>query len=67
MTDIQEYQVHMTVERRSGQMCCYILRMEESGQWIWLGDEEFGPFDTTLDVCSWLTRKLTLDLRRLLR
>jgi hypothetical protein len=34
---------------------------------MWVDDTEFGPFDTTLDVTTWLTRVLTRRKLRSLR
>lgn len=60
--DLTEYQVNITLDNRSGRATAFLLRLMESGQWTWVHDHDFGPFDTTLDICAWLTRAMARDL-----
>lgn len=42
----------------NGQVNAYILHQAADGQWAWLADQEFGPFDTRGDVLMWLCRRM---------
>jgi hypothetical protein len=55
---LREFQFNLTVEQASGRATAYLLEMMEGGQWQWIADAEFGPFETTLDVSNWLVRRL---------
>jgi hypothetical protein len=61
---LREFQFNLTVDEGSGGIRTYLLELEEprhphnSAQWQWIADHEFGPFDTSLDVSTWLCREL---------
>ena len=63
-----EYQFHITTDSTTGGAVAYLLTMDDvDTQWRWIADVEFGPFDTTLDVTSWLLRQLTKYAPRRMR
>lgn len=65
---LQEWQFHLTVDTTSGGATAYLLRIDDrTDQWQWIADTEFGPFDTTMDVTTWLLRQLTTHAPRRLR
>lgn len=64
---ITEYQVHITHDTQAGRVDAYILQADEVGQWEWLADHEFGPFDTLTDVLLWAVRRLAQVTRLTLR
>jgi hypothetical protein len=55
---LKEFQFNLTVDTTTGRSTAYLLELVESGQWRWVADTEFGPFDTTLDISTWLVREL---------
>lgn len=55
---LREFQFNLTVEMASGRSSAYLLEMVEGGQWFWIADAEFGPFETAMDVSNWLVRRL---------
>lgn len=56
-----EYAAHVTIDTRTGERVAYIIRDAGDGQWAWIADKEFGPFDTWFEIAMWLTRMLALD------
>jgi hypothetical protein len=58
-TVLREFQFNLTVDTASGRSTAYLLECSSpDNAWQWIADQEFGPFDTTLDVSTWLVRKL---------
>ena len=57
-TMLREFQFNLTVDTASGRSSCYLLELDDHSEWRWVADTEFGPFDTTLDVSTWLCRRL---------
>lgn len=57
-----EYRVHIVIEGH-GPKGCMLYRFEDDGQGVFVGECEFGPFDTIADVWRWLCRTGTLDGR----
>jgi len=55
---LREFQFNLTVDTASGRSTAYLLELLQTGEWSWVADDQFGPFDTTLDIVKWLTRKL---------
>lgn len=55
---LREFQFSLTTDTTSGRATGYLLRLDPSGEWSWVADMDFGPFDTGLDVCRWLTQRL---------
>lgn len=39
-----------------GEVSVRLVEVDELGVRSWIDDARFGPFDTALDVCNWLTR-----------
>jgi hypothetical protein len=63
-----EYQFHLTSDSQTGGATAYLLRMDDQdSQWEWVADTDFGPFDTTTDITTWLLRQLTQHAPRRLR
>lgn len=57
------FQLHLEIES-NGVRIVRLYTIDENGQMSLLGDHEFGPFATSLEVGQWLTRALTLAIRR---
>jgi hypothetical protein len=55
---LREFQFNLTVDTASGRSTAYLLECTEFSQWQWLADTEFGPFETSLDICTWMTMRL---------
>lgn len=61
---LREFQFNLTVESNDGSAVAYLLELISTpgtaggSQWSWVADTEFGPFDTSLDVSTWLCREL---------
>ncbi len=62
---VREFSVNLTFDSTTGRGCGYICEVDQNGEYSWLSDTEFGPFDVTLDVSKWLCR--TLDKAKALR
>lgn len=63
-----EYQFNLTSDSQSGGARVYLLKMDDrDSAWHWIGDTEFGPFDTARDICQWLLGQLASDKARPLR
>jgi hypothetical protein len=58
----KEWEAHMSVAE-DGQVLVCLYAVDPDGQLTWVGDQEFGPFDTALDVCTWLVRKWSPSAR----
>lgn len=50
-----DYEAHFT-RGDHGEVSVAVYSVSEVGQLGWIADEEFGPFETALDVTRWLTR-----------
>lgn len=55
---LREFQFNLTVDTASGRSSAYLLELDNHSAWTWVADTEFGPFDTSLDVSTWLVRNL---------
>ena len=55
---LREFQFSLTVDTTSGRATAYLLELGQDMAWQWVADQEFGPFDTSLDVSTWLCRSL---------
>lgn len=54
-----EYQFNLTCDHETGGATVYLLTMDDhNSAWHWVGDHEFGPFDTARDICQWLLGQL---------
>jgi hypothetical protein len=58
---LRSWQAHFTLDGSRGTAYAYVLAEEDNGQLRWLGDTDFGPFDTWQDVCAWYTRTMVKD------
>jgi len=67
MAMLSEWQVNLTSDRQTGQVLAYVLEDDGQGQWRWLADQAFGPFDTAQDITSWLLRVVSPRMNRLMR
>jgi len=57
-----DYQMHLTIDTKTGGATAYLIKAAGANEnWSWVGDTEFGPFDTASDVGSWLRARLALD------
>lgn len=64
MGDLEEWQVNLTTDSRTGHATGFMLHLDDTGQWGWVDDRDFGPFDTSLDIATWITRCWVKDLKR---
>jgi hypothetical protein len=63
-----EWQFHLTGDTLTGGATAYLLKMDpDNDNWQWVADTEFGPFDTTQDITTWLHRQLIKHAPRRLR
>jgi hypothetical protein len=46
------------MDRGGHPLSAILLEETECGQYAWLADEEFGPFDTRWDVARWIAKRL---------
>lgn len=56
---LREFQFNLTVDVPSGRSTAYLLELVGEGQWTWVADAEFGPFETVWDVSHWLVKRLS--------
>ena len=54
---IQEWCVYLTKDSDSGGVTAALATLDEAGEVTHLDREEFGPFDTSLDVAQWFCRR----------
>ena len=53
---IREWRVQLETDDISGRTAAALYNVLDDGQLSFIEAETFGPFDTALDVCAWLTR-----------
>lgn len=62
----QSYAIYIEITA-AGTATCRIVKVDEALDYVEVANEEFGPFDTTLDVCTWVVRRLVRDGAHLAR
>jgi hypothetical protein len=63
MDGFKDFHVAINVEEVTGLAIVTVTELDEDGQWSWVADCGFGPFDTAQDIVVWLTKALSPKLR----
>lgn len=53
------FHISADVDKQGNPERAYVTRINDTGQHQWLGDAEFGPFDTWIDLVTWWRRQLS--------
>lgn len=56
------YALSARVDKHGNPSDAYVLVSENSGQYRWVADTEFGPFDSWIDLVGWLRRQVSVDM-----
>lgn len=50
-----EWTLHLTTDQHGAPEFAWLSVEDEECMPLWVADQEFGPFDSLLDVCRWLS------------
>lgn len=55
---ITEWRVDVHQDDPHKDLYVVLMEVSEAGEYRWLADESFGPFETATDVTGWIVRHL---------
>lgn len=64
---LTEWTVTLQKDETSGAITAALYSIDWEGNYDLVATESFGPFDTALDICTWLTRHWAPRAKLLMR